>query len=126
MRHDHEHFVAFAIVDHAAVTVERAGGEAHFAREVEGIGEGIVDVPAKRHAFLRLALGHARKRDKLAKRGKLLVKMLVDELFIHKNCLHRVRLSARIRSIYHNDRAEKKQAARMYSAIVPVDFYARD
>jgi exopolysaccharide biosynthesis predicted pyruvyltransferase EpsI len=37
-----------------------------------------------------------------------------------------MRLLARIRSIYHSDRAEKKQAARLYSAAIPVDFYARD
>ena len=78
MRHDHEHLVAFAVVDHAAVAVERTGGKAHFPREIEGIGQRVVDISAKRHAFFRFALGNARKRNEFAERGKLLVKVLVD------------------------------------------------
>ncbi|MPM95974.1 hypothetical protein SDC9_143130 [bioreactor metagenome] len=125
MRHNHEHFVAFAIVDHAAIAIQRAGGKAHFTREVEGIGQGVMDMPTQRHAFFRLTLGNARKRDELAKRGKLFVKVLVNELFIHQDCLHSMRLLARIRSIYHTDRAGKKQAARLHSGMFWIDFYAR-
>ncbi|MPM22852.1 hypothetical protein SDC9_69311 [bioreactor metagenome] len=84
MRHDHEHLFAFAVVDHAAVAVQRARiRKAELFGKRQGVFQRVADAAAKGCAGLRRPAGHAGNGNQARQVFQLGIKRFVDQIVIH-------------------------------------------